>query len=224
MMLSTGGTGTSPTEHQHCCPQFCWQLQCQKVHAAGAVCRTGTDNHQLTVPAEGQIQDDLATPILQTLTPLGLCPWAPKGPVWHATHQSHAQSGLQPRPQAGSDQSPTQYQACCEEKRSIGEEAWHQQAASEKYWVLKGAPGQTRKEGTASPRNRSQPPVAAAENHSSGNGWESRQPLQEKAQRLVWWKWCKHPKASTSQSPLLYKAPLQARWPCYLDSIQESLQ
>ena len=94
----------------------------------------------------------------------------------------------------------------------------------EKYWVLKGAPGQTRKGGTASPRNRSQPPVAAAENHSSGNGWESRQPLQEKAQRLVWWKWCKHPKASTSQSPLLYKAPLQARWPCCLDSIQESLQ
>lgn len=141
MMLSTAGTGTSPTEHRHCCSQCCWQLQCQKVHAAGAVCRTGTDNHRLTVPAEGQIQDDLATPILQTLTPLGLCPWAPKGPVGHATHQSHAQSGLQPRPQAGSDQSPTQYQACCEEKRSIGEEAWHQQAASEKYWVLKGAPG-----------------------------------------------------------------------------------
>ena len=42
------------------------QLHRQRVHAAGAVCRTGTDNHQLPVPAERQIQDDWAMPTLQT--------------------------------------------------------------------------------------------------------------------------------------------------------------
>ena len=40
------------------------QLQRQRAHAVRTVCRTGTDNHQLPVPADSQIQDDLATPTL----------------------------------------------------------------------------------------------------------------------------------------------------------------
>ena len=57
------------------------ELQRQRVHAAGTVCRTGTDKHKLSTPAEGQIKDDLAKPTLQTLALLGLRPFAPKGPV-----------------------------------------------------------------------------------------------------------------------------------------------
>ena len=101
-----------------------WLLQLQRAHAAGAVYRTGTDNHQLPVPAEGQIQVDLTTPTLQTLAPLGLRPRALKGPVRRATHQSHTQCWQQHRPQAGSDQCPTRYQACSEEKRGTGEEVY----------------------------------------------------------------------------------------------------
>ena len=40
------------------------QLQRQRAHAVRTVFRTGTDNHQLPVPADSQIQDDLATPTL----------------------------------------------------------------------------------------------------------------------------------------------------------------
>ena len=40
------------------------QLQHQRAHAVRTVCRTGTDNHQLPVPADSHIQDDLATPTL----------------------------------------------------------------------------------------------------------------------------------------------------------------
>ena len=133
------------------------------------VCRTGTDNHRLPVPTEGHIQDDLVTPTLQRLAFLGLRPRASKGFVWRATHQSHAQCRLQHRPQAGSDQSPTQYQACSKEKRGTNEEGWHQKAAGEENLVWRRPLGQTRKGGTASPGKRSRAPVAAAENHSPGN-------------------------------------------------------
>ena len=66
-------------------------MQRQRAQDVGDVYRTGTDNHQLPVPAEGQIQVDLTTPTLQTLVSLGLRPRALKGPVRRATHQSHAQ-------------------------------------------------------------------------------------------------------------------------------------
>ena len=75
---------------------------------------------------------DLATPTLQTLAPLGLRPRALKGPVSFATHQSHVQWRLQHRPQAGSTKVWLNNQACCEEKRGTGQKAWNQHAVANK--------------------------------------------------------------------------------------------
>ena len=55
------------------------QLHRQRVYAAGAVCRRGSNNHQRSATAEDQIKEDLATLTLQTLAPLGLYPCVPRG-------------------------------------------------------------------------------------------------------------------------------------------------
>ena len=72
----------------------------------------------------------------------------------------------------------------------------------------RGASDQTRKGGTASLGNRSKAPLVAAENHSPESCGESRRPLHEEAQRLVWRERCRNPKASPGQTLLSYKVPL----------------